>query len=182
MGLARYTGEYENTASLTENGPGEAGSGLFSYTHACTPGAEPPLWVNPIAGEISSPAGLRYSPVTGRRQFHDGIDIAAPVGTPVVAPRDGTVLAVGNSASFGRYLRMAHPGGYVSFMAHLHRVTVRVGDTVSQGEQVAYSGNTGRSTGPHLHYSLFRDGQFVDPINYVDLPKRANMIAALPVW
>ena len=140
---------------------------------------QPPLWVNPIEGIITSPGGLRYNPVTGRREFHDGIDIAAPIGTPIVAPRDGTVLATGNSPSFGVYLRMAHPNGYVSFMAHLYGVTVSVGETVRQGERVAYSGNTGRSTGPHLHYSLFRYGQFVDPIDYVDLPESANLIAPL---
>ena len=137
------------------------------------------LWVNPIQGIITSPGGLRYNPITGRREFHDGIDIAAPIGTPIVAPRDGTVLAVGNSPTFGRFLRMSHPDGYVSFMAHLYSATVAVGDTVRQGERVAYSGNTGRSTGPHLHFGLFRYGQFVDPIHYVDLPKSANLIASL---
>jgi len=137
------------------------------------------LWINPIYGTISSPSGLRINPVTGRREFHDGIDIAAPIGTPIVAPKDGTVLAAGYSPSFGRFLRMAHPNGYISFMAHLHSVTVAVGDTVYQGDQVAYSGNTGRSTGPHLHFGLFRDGQFVDPINYVDLPVSASLIAAI---
>jgi len=137
------------------------------------------LWVNPIYGIISSPGGLRINPVTGRREFHDGIDIAAPIGTLVVAPREGTVLAAGNSPSFGIFLRLGHPDGYVSFMAHLNGVTVSVGDTVNQGQQVAYSGNTGRSTGPHLHYGLFRDGQFVDPINYVDLPVSARLIAPL---
>jgi len=139
----------------------------------------PPRWINPICGIISSPGGLRINPVTGRREFHDGIDIAAPIGTPVLAPQDGTVLATGNSASFGIFLRLQHPDGYVSFMAHLRSVAVGVGDTVRQGETVAYSGNTGRSTGPHLHYGLFRDGQFVDPIDYVDLPVSANLIAPL---
>ena len=137
------------------------------------------LWVNPISGVISSPGGLRINPVTGRREFHDGIDIAAPVGTPVVAPRDGTVLATGRSASFGIFLRMQHAGGYVSFMAHLNGVIVGAGDTVRQGQRVAYSGNTGRSTGPHLHFGLFRDGQYVDPFSYVDLPVCDNLIAPL---
>jgi len=137
------------------------------------------LWINPIEGIITSPGGLRYNPVTRRREFHDGIDIGAPVGTPVVAPRDGTVLATGYSATFGRFVRLAHPDGYISFMAHLNRVIVEDGDIVSQGQQVAYSGNTGRSTGPHLHFGLFRDGQYVDPINYVDLPQSAYIIAPL---
>ena len=138
-----------------------------------------PLWINPIEGIITSPGGLRYNPITRRREFHDGIDIAAPIGTAVVAPRDGTVLAVGSSASFGRFVRLGHPDGYISFMAHLSSVAVRVGDHVLQGERIAYSGNTGRSTGPHLHYGLFRYGQYVDPINYVDLPQSERMIAPL---
>ena len=137
------------------------------------------LWVNPISGIISSSGGLRINPVTGRREFHDGIDIAAPVGTPVVAPRDGTVLATGSSPTFGVFLRIMHPDGYISFFAHLHRVTVTAGDTVRQSERIAYSGNTGRSTGPHLHFGLFRDGQYVNPLNYVDLPVSAYLIAPL---
>ena len=139
----------------------------------------PLLWLNPIYGTISSPSGLRINPVTGRREFHDGIDIAAPVGTRVVAPREGTVLAVGNSPTWGRFLRLQHPGGYVSFMAHLNKIVVAVGDTVYQGKKVAYSGNTGRSTGPHLHFGLFLDGQFVDPARYLDLPVRHNLTAPL---
>ena len=150
-----------------------------TYTVYATPILLPPLWVNPVEGIITSPGGLRYNPVTGRREFHDGIDIAAPVGTTVVAPRDGTVLAVGNSATFGRFIQISHPEGYISIMAHLHRVTVVAGESVTQGQKVAYSGNTGRSTGPHLHYGLFRNGQYVDPVGYVDLPESANLIAPL---
>jgi len=138
-----------------------------------------PLWINPIEGIITSPGGLRYNPITLRREFHDGIDIAAPVGTAVVAPKDGIVLAAGYSGTFGRFIRLSHPGGYVSFLAHLNGIVVRIGDEVAQGQQVAYSGNSGRSTGPHLHFGLFRDGQYVDPINYVDLPESASITAPL---
>jgi len=136
-------------------------------------------WINPIQGIITSPGGLRINPVTLRREFHDGIDIAAPIGTPVVSPRDGIVIATGYSTTWGRFIRFDHQDGYVSFMAHLSRVKVEVGDEVSQGQHVAYSGNTGRSTGPHLHYGIFFGGQYVDPINYVDLPKSENIIAPL---
>ena len=126
-----------------------------------------PTWINPLYGPISSPSGMRRSPITGRMEFHDGIDIAVPIGTPVVAPRCGYVLAVGYSQSFGRILRIQHSDEYVSFFAHLNRVTVNVGDRVQQGQHVAYSGNTGWSTGPHLHFGLFRNGQFVDPYLYL---------------
>ena len=140
---------------------------------------EAPLWINPIDGIITSLGGIRYNPISLRREFHDGIDIAAPIGTPIVAPRDGTVLATGTSSSFGIYLRMAHDNGYVSFMAHLHGVIVVVGEEVRQGQRVAYSGNTGHSTGPHLHFGLFRYGQYVDPFNYVDLPVSPYMRPAI---
>ena len=138
-----------------------------------------PLWINPIEGIITSLGGLRYNPVTRRREFHDGIDIAAPVGTVVMAPKNGVVTAVGYSATWGRFVQLAHDGGYVSFMAHLNKVIVMIGDAVVQGQQIAYSGNTGRSTGPHLHFGLFRDGQFVDPFYYVDLPVSAYVAAPL---
>jgi len=136
-------------------------------------------WVNPINGTITSPGGLRYNPVTGRREFHDGIDIAAPVGTPVVSPRDGVVLAVGHSPTFGWFVRLYHEHGYVSFFAHLNRVAVSTGDAVLQGQHIASSGNTGQTTGPHLHFGLFRDGQYVNPEIYVDLPVSSSLIPPL---
>jgi len=131
-----------------------------------------PLWINPIYGQITSVSGLRTNPVTGRLEFHDGIDIAAPIGTPVVAPRRGRVMAVGYSQSFGRFLRIAHDDEYVSFFAHLNSINVSIGENVYQGKKIAYSGNTGWSTGPHLHFGLFRAGQFVNPIYYTTLEIR----------
>jgi murein DD-endopeptidase MepM/ murein hydrolase activator NlpD len=127
-----------------------------------------PLWIAPLYGRVSSPSGIRTNPITNRREFHDGIDIAAPIGTPVVAPRDGTIIAVGASATWGNFVRVAHEDGYMSFMAHLHRATVRVGDSVGQGEKIAYSGNTGRSTGPHLHYEIRYLGQPIPPRELID--------------
>jgi murein DD-endopeptidase MepM/ murein hydrolase activator NlpD len=131
-----------------------------------------PAWVNPVEGIITSMSGLRKNPVTGKTEFHDGIDIACPVGTNVFATRDGTVTAAGWSPSFGYYIRLEFNGGYTAFYAHLERILVPVREIVTQGQVIAYSGNTGRSTGPHLHYSLFRDGQHVNPIAYVSLPAR----------
>ena len=121
-----------------------------------------------MSGRISSYAGYRVSPIHGRREFHDGVDIAVPEGTPIVAPRDGYVAATGYSPSFGLFLRLAHDGGYTTFFAHLSHVPVETGQPVAQGERVAYSGNTGWSTAPHLHFSVFRDGAFVDPLDYMD--------------
>jgi len=125
-----------------------------------------PLWVNPVVGRISSPAGYRYSPITGAREFHDGVDIAIPEDTPLVAPRYGYVTATGFSESFGWFVRIAHSDYYESFFAHLNHVPLTVGERVEQGQRVAYSGNTGWSTAPHLHFSLFNNGQFLDPQDY----------------
>ena len=132
------------------------------------------IWINPVEGDITSPGGLRRNPVTGRQEFHDGIDIAVPVGTPVIAPRAGTVLAAGYSRTFGWFVRLSHDDGYVSFFAHLNRITAVIGQEVEQGHRIAYSGNTGLSTGPHLHFGLFLNGQYVDPEQYLNLPRRVS--------
>jgi len=124
-------------------------------------------WLAPVTGRISSGTGLRDNPVTGNREFHDGVDIAIPVGTPIVAPRDGYVLAAGFSPSFGSFLRVAHDE-YITFYAHLSRIMVAAGDAVTRGQRIAYSGNTGQSTGPHLPFGMFRSGQFIDPVVYMD--------------
>lgn len=129
-----------------------------------------PVWINPVDGVISSPGGLRTNPVNGKKEFHDGLDIACPVGTPVLATRSGTVLAAGVSATYGNYLKLAYDDGFVAVYAHLNSVSVSTNETVRQGQTVAHSGNTGRSTGPHLHYSVFQNGQYVNPVLYVSLP------------
>jgi len=129
---------------------------------------EPDIWINPVVGRISSPAGFRYSPISGNMEFHDGVDIAIPIGTYIVAPQGGYVIATGYSTSFGRFLRLEHDNYYESFFAHLNYVPLSLGDRVEQGERVAYSGNTGWSTAPHLHFGMFREGQFVDPLEYLN--------------
>lgn len=126
------------------------------------------VWQSPVTGRISSPAGFRYSPITGAREFHDGVDVAVPTGTEVIAPKDGHVISIRYSTSFGRTLRLEHADGYQTFFAHLSHVPLEVGDIVLQGERIAYSGNTGWSTAPHLHFSIFRHGQFIDPLDYVE--------------
>jgi murein DD-endopeptidase MepM/ murein hydrolase activator NlpD len=89
------------------------------------------------------------------------------VGTEVYAVQYGTVTAIGWSPTWGNYLRLYFNEGYTAFYAHLERVAVSVYDEVARGQVVAYSGNTGRSTGPHLHFGLFKDGQYVNPVSYV---------------
>jgi len=126
-----------------------------------------PVWLTPAEGRISSPSGIRNNPVTGRREFHDGIDIAIPTGTPVLAPKPGVVSASGFCRGYGNFMRITHENGYVTFYAHLSRNIAPIGSAVYQGEKIAYSGNTGQSTGPHLHFGIFQNGQFVNPLSRV---------------
>ncbi|MCL2197892.1 MAG: M23 family metallopeptidase [Defluviitaleaceae bacterium] len=133
-----------------------------------TPSPPAQTWITPVSGRISSPSGNRYNPVTGRREFHDGIDIAVPTGTQIVAPKAGEVIASGFCPGFGYFMRLSHENNYISFYGHLSRRVAALGDFVSQGEHVAYSGNTGQSTGPHLHFGIFRNGQFIDPLTRVN--------------
>jgi murein DD-endopeptidase MepM/ murein hydrolase activator NlpD len=127
-----------------------------------------PLWATPVVGRVSSPTGIRNNPVTGRREFHDGIDIAIPIDTPILAPKDGEIIASGFCNGYGRFMRLSHDNGYITFYAHLNRAIGSVGDIVSQGSKIAYSGNTGQSTGAHLHFGIFKDGQFVDPLTRIN--------------
>jgi murein DD-endopeptidase len=116
----------------------------------------------------------RTHPVTGRVSPHRGTDWAMPVGTPVQAPADGRVEKVGNHPVAGRYLVVRHDNGYRTRYLHLSRPLVNRGDRVSMGERIALSGNTGRSTGPHLHYEVIVDNAAVDAMK-VDLPESQSL-------
>ena len=133
-----------------------------------------PEWVNPVYGPISSLFGNRINPVTDQVEFHNGVDIAVPVGTPVVAVRCATVHHIGNNALNGIYMRMRCDTGYEIVYAHLSEVLVELNESVYQGQRVALSGNTGQSTGPHLHFGLSRNGQRLDPLPRVNLGLTAH--------
>jgi murein DD-endopeptidase MepM/ murein hydrolase activator NlpD len=118
----------------------------------------------PVNGPISSPFGYRRNPFGGwSSEFHSGIDIACDYGTPVQAVAAGTVTYAGYDGYWGRRVQIDHGYGVVTFYAHNSKLTVKVGDTIQKGEVVAYSGNSGRSTGSHLHYQAYVDGELVDP-------------------
>ena len=112
---------------------------------------------------ISSPFGRRKHPVTGKMHNHSGVDLAVPRGTNVFSPANGTVENVWRDDTCGRGVRIRHVNGYETVYCHLDGVTVSTGDTVMAGCQIAVSGNTGRSTGPHLHYAIKKDGTYIDP-------------------
>jgi len=115
-------------------------------------------------GIVTSLFGYRINPVTMQPEFHNGIDIAADEGTPVLAVRCAVVLHTGYSRLNGYYMRLRCEEGYQVVFAHLSEILAEVNQHVSQGDVVALSGNTGQSTGPHLHYGLSRDGQRLDPL------------------
>lgn len=128
--------------------------------------AQPNAW--PAQGRISSPFGERISPTNRRTtEFHHGIDIANTSGTSVVAAGSGIVTYSGYNGGYGRMIIISHGYGYTSVYAHNSRNLVEVGDHVKQGETIARMGQTGRATGPHLHFEVRVNGEPKDPMNYL---------------
>ncbi|MCE8039149.1 peptidoglycan DD-metalloendopeptidase family protein [Halomonas sp. MCCC 1A11062] len=131
----------------------------------------------PFEGSYRMSSGFnprRTHPVTGRVSPHRGTDWAMPIGTPIIAPADGRVEKVGNHPVAGRYLVVRHDNGYRTRYLHLSRAIVSRGDRVTMGERIALSGNTGRSTGPHLHYEVIVNNNAVDAMK-VDLPESKSL-------
>jgi murein DD-endopeptidase MepM/ murein hydrolase activator NlpD len=118
-------------------------------------------------GWISSYFGHRADPFTGRNAFHRGLDFAGPSGAQVVAVASGVVTYSKDRFGYGKTVEINHGGGYVTRYAHNQRVLVAVGDTVQKGQAIALIGSTGRSTGPHLHFEVLKQGRAVDPMSFV---------------
>ncbi len=116
---------------------------------------------------ITSPFGNRPDPFTGLKSFHTGVDLACPMGTPVIASSSGTVSFVGYSNIFGNYVIIKHSGGYQTLYGHLSKILAAKGQWVSQGTRVGLVGSTGYSTGPHLHFTVFKNGKLVDPMTLI---------------
>lgn len=128
---------------------------------ASTLGAGPPgSWVRPIDGPITSGYGARWGRV------HEGLDVGAPIGTPIYAASNGTVLAAGPAAGFGKWVKLAHPANITTIYGHISAWTVSVGQAVRAGQLIAYSGNEGQSTGPHLHFETRIADQPIDPVTF----------------
>jgi len=123
--------------------------------------------IRPVKGWITSGFGYRESPITGRREFHCGLDIAAQMGTPVVATADGVITFSGKHGLLGNMITINHGFGMITRYGHLEKLIKHKGDHVKRGEEIALLGSTGRSTGPHVHYEVRVDGAFVNPMNYL---------------
>lgn len=127
------------------------------------------LWPVPASSRITSPFGWRW--IFGKKEFHKGLDIAAPKGTPIVAAADGTVLTVKkNTYGYGWYVVVNHGGGVSTLYAHCSRIDVREGQKVKMGQTIAGVGTTGNSTGNHLHFEVRINGVQKDPQGYVSPP------------
>jgi murein DD-endopeptidase MepM/ murein hydrolase activator NlpD len=125
----------------------------------------PTIW--PVRGLITAGFGYRVSPFTGQREMHEGLDIAAPLGTPILATADGVVTFVGPLAAFGNVVFINHGHGFTTFYAHNSSNRVKEGQQVKRGQVIAYVGTTGRTTGPHVHYEVQVNGATVNPLKYV---------------
>ena len=122
--------------------------------------------IRPVKGWVSSRFGYRESPFTGRREFHRGLDIATHAGSPIVSPADGLVTFAGSKGLMGKMVTIEHGFGMVTRYGHTQKLLKKKGDRVKRGETIALVGNTGRSTGPHLHYEIRLNGVSVNPTNY----------------
>jgi septal ring factor EnvC (AmiA/AmiB activator) len=125
----------------------------------------PSIW--PTTGWLTSGFGNRVSPFTGRAAMHNGIDIAARQDTPVIAPAAGVVSYFGFDSGLGKLIKVNHGYGMVTYYGHLSKVTVKIGQKVKRGDIIAYVGNTGLSTGPHLHYEVYVNDVPMNPMKYI---------------
>ena len=126
----------------------------------------PSVW--PVRGWVTSPFGNRISPFSGILKFHEGIDIAAQTGTPIIAPADGVVIKAGFSTGYGNMVEISHGYGIKTEFGHNSRLNVKAGQRVKRGEIISYVGDTGSSTGPHLHYEVRVNGLPVNPVRYMN--------------
>lgn len=125
----------------------------------------PSIW--PSRGWVTSDFGFRYDPYTGDRTMHRGLDIATAAGTTVIAPADGQVISTEYNSYYGKVILVDHGNSVVTRYAHLSEIAVKDGEKVTRGQKIGAVGNSGRSTGPHLHYELEVNGIPVNPMKYI---------------
>ena len=123
--------------------------------------------IKPVSGYVTSPFGIRNDPFTGKKSFHTGTDIAVKSGTQVKAAMSGKVYATGYSSVGGNYILLQHKDGFMTYYGHLSKIYIKKGASVKSGAKIALSGNTGRSTGPHLHFEIRKDGKYMNTQTYI---------------
>ena len=150
------------------SGSGNSGSGNSGSTGGGSGFVSGESWRRPCSWiKLTSPYGYRIHPTLGTRKFHNGVDLANNQGTPIYAARSGKVTVATYGGTYGYYVTINHGDGYSSLYAHMTHYTVSKGQTVKKGDVIGYMGSTGRSTGPHLHFSIFYNGSSVNPMNYI---------------
>jgi len=126
--------------------------------------------IQPVANKdltrVASGYGMRMDPIYHSRRFHAGMDFTAPTGTDIYATGNGRVLSAGWQQGYGNCVQIDHGFGYVTLYGHMHTISVNAGQTVNRGEVIGLVGNTGKSTGPHLHYEVHYKGEIMNPQNY----------------
>ena len=123
--------------------------------------------IRPVeGGYLNSRFGFRTDPIDNVRRFHQGQDITVKSGTPILAPADGVIKRAYYAGGFGNHIKIMHDGGYTTLFAHLSKIKVKHGEKVSRGDIIGLTGNTGRSTAPHLHYEIHYNGEPQNPLDY----------------
>ena len=140
--------------------PDVVDDGVYSLSFPCAA---------PLQGRITSSYGYRDHPIDEEVKFHYGVDIAAARGTPIGSFAAGTVTDTGRGTVYGNFVRVDHGDGFTSFYGHMDSISVTKGQKVALGQQVGKVGSTGKSTGPHLHFEMRKDGKIINPNDYVEL-------------
>ncbi|OHC95987.1 MAG: hypothetical protein A2095_09520 [Sphingomonadales bacterium GWF1_63_6] len=157
-GLQRARGKSVDMLKWTSNGRTE-------WFEASGVGERRGVLSAPVAGRMSSSYGMRRHPILGYSRMHAGIDFAARYGSPIYAVTDGVIAYAGRHGGHGNYVRIQHGGGLATGYAHMSRIAAAPGQRVRRGQVIGYVGSTGLSTGPHLHYELYRGGATVNPLS-----------------
>ncbi len=131
----------------------------------------------PLNGRITSRFGKRRDPFNGRISFHDGIDIRGRRGAEIYATAGGVITRAGRNGGYGNYVELQHRDGYETAYAHMKKILVKRGQKVKRGDVIGLVGNTGRSTGPHLHYEIRRNDKVLDPARYMDIAAALKKIS-----
>lgn len=155
----------------------ESGGQFFEASQADKPVTTAATLSAPVSGRLTSGFGMRYHPILGYARMHSGVDFGAAWGSPIFAVSEGVVSYAGRHGGHGNYVRLEHGGGLATGYAHMSRFAVSSGARVQAGQVIGYVGSTGLSTGPHLHYEVYRDGRTVNPLS-VKFAMRAAQVDA----